>query len=161
MKKETKVEVVKEFVGIFSEPGVYLLDFKGLNVAQITELRSLLRDSKVSMRVVKNTLAKRALQEAGVKNLDEYFAGPTGVIWSEDSVTPAKILIDFLKKYNKGTLKAGLIEGSVFGDKDIDKFPNFRAKLELYAKVASVLNAPMVKLARTLKRCSDRFCSHS
>ena len=70
MNKEQKKQIVKEFIEILSEPGFYLLDFKGLNVAEITELRSMLREAKVSMRVVKNTLAKRALEETGIENLE-------------------------------------------------------------------------------------------
>ena len=70
MKKEKKEQIVREFVEIFSESGVYLMDFKGLNVAEITELRSQLSKANVSMRVVKNTLAKRALEKAGIKISD-------------------------------------------------------------------------------------------
>ena len=151
MKKEEKQQVVDEFIGVFGESGVYLMDFKGLNVAEITELRSLLREANVSMRVVKNTLAKRALEGAGVKGLDEFFVGPTSVVWSqEDAITPARVLLDFLKKCNKGVVKAGYVDGTVFGEQDVDKLSKLPTKKELYGQVASVLAAPMVKLARTM-----------
>ena len=158
MKKEEKQQVVEEFIGIFDKPGVYLMDFKGLNVAEITELRSRLREANVSMKVVKNTLAKRALKSVGITGLDSYLVGPTGIVWSkEDSVTPARVLLDFLKKHDKGTIKAGLVDGAVMKDNDIVTLSNLPSKQELYAKVASVLNAPIVKLAMVLNGIPVKF----
>jgi len=151
MRKEEKSRVVNEFVEIFSEPGIYLMDFKGLNVWEITELRARLREANVSMRVVKNTLALRALKEAGIENFNDFFVGPTSVIWSkEDSIAPARLLLEFMKKYNKGTIKAALIEGKVVKDTDVEKISNLPTRLELQAKVASTLNAPIVRLALSL-----------
>ena len=158
MKKEEKQRVVEEFIGVFGKPGVYLMDFKGLNVAEVTELRSMLRKANVSMRVVKNTLAKRALASVGIVGLDEYFVGPTSVIWSqEDSITPARILLDFIKKYNKGTVKAGLIDGAIFKEDTIETISKLPTKQELYAKTASVLLAPIAKLARVLNALPVKF----
>ena len=164
MNKEQKQQVVEEFIGIFDKPGVYLMDFKGLNVAEMTELRSMLRKANVSMRVVKNTLAKRALKrlDAGIDGLDSYLVGPTGVVWSqlphdEDSVTPARILLEFLKKYDKGTVKAGLVDGCVVTENEIKTISKLPTKQELYAQVASALNAPIVKLAQTLNAVPVKF----
>ena len=158
MKKEEKKQVVEKFIGVFGKPGVYLMDFKGLNVAEVTELRSMLRSANISMRVVKNTLARRALESAGVKGFDEYFVGPTSVIWSqEDSITPARILLDFMKKYNKGTIKAGLIDGVIFKEDAIGTISKLPTKQELYAKTASALLAPIGKLARVLNSLPVKF----
>ena len=158
MNKEQKAQVIDEFVGIFGEPGVYLMDFKGLNVAEISELRSKLRAANVSMIVVKNTLAKRALKEAGIDGLNEFFIGPTGVVWSaEDSVMPARQLVEFFKEYKKGTLKAGLVDGAIVTDSDIEKISKLPNKHELYAKVAATLNAPLVKLAMALNALPLKF----
>lgn len=151
MLKEEKVKVIEEFVGIFKEPGFYLMDFKGLNVAQITELRASLREAKISMQVVKNTLAKRALAEAGITGIEGYFAGPTGVIWSaEDAVTPVRVVNEFLKKYDKGSIKAGMVEGTLVTANDMDRLSKLPGKKELYAKVASALGSPLSKLAWSL-----------
>ncbi|MBN1292407.1 MAG: 50S ribosomal protein L10 [Candidatus Latescibacteria bacterium] len=160
MNKKQKEQIVEEFVAIFGKSGVYLMDFKGLNVAEITELRSSLRAANVSMKVVKNTLAKRALESVGIEGLSGYFVGPTGVVWAksdEDAVTPARILLDFLSKHDKGTIKAGLIEGTVFADDGVVTISKLPTKHELYAKVASALNAPMVKLAQTLNALPVKF----
>jgi len=151
MTREQKIQVVEEYVGIFEKPGVYLMDFTGLNVAEMTELRRKLREANVSMRVVKNTLAKRALQQLGNEGLEEYFIGPVGVVYSqEDSVMPAKVLLDFLKEHDKGTVRAGLVDGKIVGDDEIEAISKLPGRQELYAMVASGLNAPMVKLARAL-----------
>ena len=158
LKKNDKVKVVEEFVEVFKVPGFYLMDFKGLNVAEVTDLRTQLRNANVSMKVVKNTLAKRALAEAGLTGIEEFFTGPTSIVWStEDSVTPAKVLIEFLKKHDKGAIKAGMVEGLVVKDGDIERLSKLPGKQELYAQVASVLNAPMAKFARTLNAVPSKF----
>ena len=158
MKKEEKQQVIEEFIGVFGKPGVYLMDFKGVNVAEVTELRSMLRKANVSMKVVKNTLAKRALKSVGIEGLDSYFVGPTSVIWSQDdSIGPARILLDFIKKYNKGTIKAGLIDGTVFKEDSIATISKLPTKQELYAKTASVLLAPIAKFARVLNAMPVKF----
>ncbi len=158
MNRNEKDMVIEEFIGVFGLPGVYLMDFKGLNVAEITELRSKLRDSNISMRVVKNTLAKRALTGAGISGFDQFFTGPTGIIWSrEDSITPARVLIEFLKKHEKATLKAGLVDGAVIPASQMDAVSKLPTKHELHAQVAGVLKAPIVKLARTLNAVPTTF----
>ena len=118
----------------------------------------MLRKANVSMQVVKNTLAKRALASVGITGLDEYFIGPTSVIWSqEDSITPASILLDFVKKYNKGTVKAGLIDGTIFEEDAIAAISKLPTKHELYARTASALAAPITKLARVLNALPVKF----
>ena len=158
MNKEQKAQVIKEFLGIFGEPGVYLMDFKGLNVAEITELRSKLRAANVSMRVVKNTLAKRALKEAGIEGLSDFFIGPTSFVWSnQDSIMPARQLVEFLKKYKKGTIKAGLVDGIIIKDSEIETISKLPNKQELYAKLAASLNSPIGKLAMVLNAVPQKF----
>lgn len=153
MDRQGKEVIIEEFTGVFTSPGVYLMDFKGMTVAQITELRSKLREANVSMQVVKNTLAKRALKGAGIENFDGYFTGPTGVVWStEDSIIPARVLLDFLKKNDKikASVKAGLVDGAVIDGSRMEDVSKLPTKRELYGLVASALNAPIVKFARVL-----------
>lgn len=158
MNKQEKNMVIEEFVGVFSSPGVYLMDFKGLNVSEITELRKKLREANISMRVVKNTLAIRALSGAGIKEFDRFFTGPTGVVWSkEDSIIPARLLLEFLKKHEKATLKAGLVDGMVVPASRMDAVSKLPTKRELRAQVASALNAPIIRLALVLNAMPIRF----
>jgi large subunit ribosomal protein L10 len=151
MTKQEKIQVVDAYVGIFEKPGVFLMDFKGLSVLEMTELRNRLREANISMRVVKNTLAKRALKQVGKETFETYLNGPVGVIWSqEDSVAPARVLIDFIKKYEKGVIKGGFIEGGIFTPDQVVSLSKLPPKQELYARLASSLNASIVKLAVSL-----------
>jgi len=158
MDREKKQTIVNEFVEIFSESGFYLMDFKGLNVREMTELRRKLRESKVSMRVVKNTLAKRALDKTSIDNLGSFLIGSTGIVWSEESpITPARVLMEFVKEYKKGTIKAGMVDGVLIKDSDIERLSKIPDKQELYRKVASSLNAPISNLARVLNSVPQKF----
>ena len=158
MTKKQKIQIVEEYVGMFDKPGVYLMDFRGLNVIEMTELRRKLREADVSMRVVKNTLARRALKQAGIESLDSFFVGPIGVVWSqEDSVTPARVLTRFIKGHEKGTIKAGLVDGALVTGNELEAISVLPTKRELHTKVVSVLNAPIVRFARALNAVPEKF----
>jgi len=95
--------------------GVYLADFTGLNVAQITMLRQQCRNQGVRFKVIKNTLLKRAFNANGITELDPFLEGPTGVVYSPESETaPAKILSDFAKEHEKPQIKAAIVDGRVY-----------------------------------------------
>lgn len=158
MKKDQKIQAVEVYVGIFEKPGIFLMDFKGLDVTEMTELRRKLREADVSLRVVKNTLAKRALDQVGVTGLHDYFVGPVGVAWSQENVAaPARVILKFIKDHEKGVIKAGLVDGVVVEENDIEAISMLPTKLELQAKVASALNAPMVALARTVNALPQKL----
>ena len=121
MNKDQKIEAVEMYVGIFEKPGIYLMDFKGLDVMEMTELRRKLREADVSLRVVKNTLAKRALDKVGVAGLHDYFVGPVGVAWSqEDVAAPARVILKFIKDHKKGAITVGLVDGAVVDSGELD-----------------------------------------
>ncbi len=158
MTKEEKIQVIEEFVGIFSAPGIYLMDFKGLNVAEMTEFRRKLSFANISMRVVKNTLARLALEKAGIESLESYFVGQTSVVWSEeDSVTPARLILDFIKEHKKGEFKAGLVDGTLVTENQVEAISKLPTKQELYWEVASSLNAPMLKIACVLNAVPEKL----
>ena len=151
MNKEQKIHIVEEYVSIFEKPGIYLMEYRGMNVAEITELRTSLRKANVSLRVLRNTLARRALKQAGIESLDSYFDGPVSVVWSKkDSVAPARELLKFIEEHKKGSIKVGLIDGLLVTGKDIEAISKLPTKFELQAKLALVLNAPLVNFARVL-----------
>ncbi len=158
MDRSQKVQLVEEYVGIFDKPGVYLMDFTGLNVEEMTHLRRKLYESSVSMRVVKNTLAKRALDQLGIDTLNDYLVGPVGVVWSqEDSVTPARVLLEFIEDKDKGTVKVGLVDGNLILDQDITAISKLPTKHELQAKLAMTLNMTMVRMAQVLNALPVKF----
>ncbi|MDZ4384526.1 MAG: 50S ribosomal protein L10, partial [Nitrospirota bacterium] len=98
--KQEKIKVVQELHEKFGKAGaVILTDYKGLTVAQLTELRNRLRKCGAEYRVVKNTLAKRASEGTDAYKLEGYFSGTTGVVISyDDVVTPAKVLLEYAVK---------------------------------------------------------------
>jgi len=163
MDRDEKRKVVEDVVEIFSEAGFYLLDFKGFNVDEITELRNKLREANVSMRVVKNTLAKRALEQVGsdesvLEKFNTFFVGETGLVWSkEDPIAPVRVLVDFLEDQKFGKIKAGMLDGAVVEADDIERISKLPTKQVLYAQVASALNAPLIRLARVLKAVPQDF----
>jgi len=158
MKREQKTQIIEEYMTIFDKPGIYLMDFTGLNVAEMTELRRKLREADVSIRVVKNTLAKRAIKDTGITEFDASFVGPIGVVWSaEGPVVPARVLVDFINGHKKGVLRGGLVDGNMVDKAQIEVISKLPTKKELQARLASVLNAPIVKLARVLNAVPTKF----
>ena len=158
MDKERKIQVVEEYVSIFEKPGIYLMEYQGMNVAEITELRVSLLKANVSMRVLRNSLAKRALKQVGIESLDSYFDGPVSVVWSqEDSIAPAREILKFIEEHNKGSIKVGLVDGSLITGKDIEAISKLPTKIELQVKLVSTLNAPLVNLAQVLNALPTKF----
>jgi len=149
-KKIQEVELLTE--KIEQAKGIFLTDFTGLTVEEMTDLRARLRKENIMYRVTKNTLMKRALEKAGHSGkLDSYLEGPTGLAFGfEDPVSPAKILKTFAKEKQKLKLKASLIEGQVFGAEETERLAELPSKQELQAQLLAVLNAPATQLVRAL-----------
>jgi len=150
---EQKAEVVSEIKEKFSNAkSVVLFDPRGLNVAEVTELRKSLRESGSDYKVYKNTLAKRAVAETGLE-LDSYLEGPTAISFSTDELAPVKILSEFAKKHSALELKAGVIEGKVAEAN----------KLAAYAAIPSreglltMLAGGMIGVVRDLSICLDLY----
>jgi large subunit ribosomal protein L10 len=124
--------------------------FKGLSVADATNLRKQFREGGVEYRVVKNTLAKRAAEGTDCAGLDEHFVGPTAVILSyDDVVAPAKILHAFLKDHEgKLTVKGGIVSGKVISAKDVEALSKMPGLPELRATMLALLNTPAQTLLR-------------
>jgi len=124
--------------------GIYLADFSGMSVESLSLLRRKCREQKVEFRVVKNTLLKRAFNARGITELDVYLAGPTGVVFSAESeVAPAKILSDFAKEHEKPRIKAAVVEGRLFDEKQIAQLASLPSREVLLSQVLSTIIAPM------------------
>jgi large subunit ribosomal protein L10 len=123
---------------------VYLTDFTGLDVAQITQLRRRLRAAGVEYVVVKNTLALRALGDARVPGLEPHLAGPTGlVLGAGDPVFAAKVLADFAREFEKPAVKAGRVDGKAVTPEQVKRLATLPSHTELLAQLGGVLQAPM------------------
>lgn len=132
-------------------------DYRGLNVAQVTELRKQLREAGVEFQVLKNTLVRRATANAELSELDEYLTGPTAIAFSkEDVVTPAKILADFAKKNDKLNIKAGVVEGKVVDYNQIKALAELPSREGLLSMLLSVLQAPVRNFALAVKAVSEK-----
>jgi large subunit ribosomal protein L10 len=128
-----------------------LVDYKGLNVPQVTELRRQLRGAKASYKVVKNTIAKRALKGTSFEALDKYFEGTTAVAYtSTDPVALAKTLTTFVKTAPTLTIKAAVVQGRAIQPAEVTDLASMPGKPELYARLLGTLQAPMVQFVTVL-----------
>jgi large subunit ribosomal protein L10 len=128
-----------------------LLEFKGINVPQVTELRRQLRTAKASYRVVKNTVAKRAVKGTPFEALSEHFKGTTAVAYTAtDPVALAKTLTTFMKTAPVLSVKAAVVQGRAIKPAEVTDLATMPGKPELYAKLLFVLQAPMVQIVSVL-----------
>jgi large subunit ribosomal protein L10 len=128
-----------------------LVDYKGLNVPQVTELRRQLRTAKASYTVVKNTLARRALKGTSFEPLEKFFAGTTAVAYTtKDPVALAKTLTTFAKTAPTLTVKAAFVQGRAIKPAEVGELAALPGKPELYARLLGTMQAPMVQLVTVL-----------
>ena len=128
-----------------------LVDYKGLKVPEVTELRRQVRRARGQYKVVKNTLAKRALTGTKFESLGEFFTGTTAVAYSgDDPVALAKVLTTFAKTAPALQIKAAVVQGRAIKAGEVTDLAALPGKPELYAKLLFVLQAPMVQLVSVL-----------
>ncbi|MDO8679865.1 MAG: 50S ribosomal protein L10 [Acidobacteriota bacterium] len=147
-----KTAAVATLEGMFRGADVAILvDYKGINVPQVTELRSQLRKAKSSYKVVKNSLAKRALKGTSYETLAPHFEGTTAVAYTNgDPVVLAKTLTTFMKTVPALQIKAAVVQGQALKAAEVASLATLPGKLELYAKLLFLLQAPMVNLVSVL-----------
>ncbi|MEK3883822.1 50S ribosomal protein L10 [Paenibacillus sp. PL2-23] len=142
---------------ITSSPSTVIADYRGLNVAQVTELRKQLREAGVEFQVLKNSIVRRATEGTELTSLNDILTGPTAVAFSgEDAVAPAKILNDFAKKNDALKLKGGVVEGKVVGADEIKALAELPSREGLLSMLLSVLQAPMRNFALAVKAVGEK-----
>src|SRR5499427_8177065 len=128
-----------------------VVDYKGLTVPQVTDLRRQIRAAKGSYKVVKNTIAKRALKGTSFEPLEKFFEGTTAVAYTaKDPVALAKTLTTFAKTAPTLQIKAGVVQGKAIKPAEVTDLASMPGKPELYAKLLGTMNAPMVQLVTVL-----------
>jgi large subunit ribosomal protein L10 len=137
-------------------PNVYVTDFSGLNVLRMTEFRRRLRAAGVSYVVVKNTLAQRALAANGITTLDEHLAGPTGLVLTTDALAAAKVLGDFVKEFEKPTVKAGLVDGKTVSPEHVKRLGEIPPREVLLAQFAGSLNGLLYSFVGALEALREQ-----
>lgn len=147
--KEAVVEEIKE--KIEKAQSIVLLDYRGLTVDEVSQLRDLMRKAGVEYKVIKNTMLTRAANELGIAGTEDLFQGPTAAAFGfTDAAAPAKILVDFIKKVKKTEIKGGLLEGKVVDLNQIKYLSELPPKEVLVAKLLGTLNAPASNLVGVL-----------
>lgn len=131
-------------------------DYRGLTVAQVTELRKQLREAGVEFQVIKNSLTRRATANANLTQLDEHLTGPSAIAFSADPVAPAKIISGFAKKNDKLKVKAGVVEGRVVDATQIKALADLPSREGLLSMLLSVLQAPMRNFALAVKAVGEQ-----
>jgi large subunit ribosomal protein L10 len=128
-----------------------LVDYKGLNVPQVTELRRQLRATRATYKVIKNTLAKRAVKGTVFEPLSDHFVGTTAIAYTaNDPVLLAKTLTTFAKTAPSLQIKAAVVQGRAIKPAEVTELAALPGKPELYAKLLFLLSAPMVQLVSVL-----------
>jgi large subunit ribosomal protein L10 len=128
-----------------------LVDYRGLDVPAVTELRRQLRASRAQYKVVKNTLAKRATKGTRLAALEKHFEGTTAVAYTgDDAVALAKALTTFMKTAPTLSIKAAVVQGQEIKPSEVNDLATMPGKPELYAKLLFVLQAPMQQLVTVL-----------
>jgi large subunit ribosomal protein L10 len=147
--KEAELQVLE--TAFKGSDSAILVDYKGLNVPQVTELRRQLRTAKAKYKVVKNTLAKRALKGTTFEPLERFFEGTTAVAYTAtDPVALAKTLTTFVKTAPALSIKAAVVQGRAVKPAEVAELAALPGKPELYAKLLFVLQAPMVQIVSVL-----------
>ena len=147
-----KEQELQDLTAAFSSADTAILvDYKGLNVPQVTELRRQVRAAKAQYKVVKNTLAKRASKGTKLAALEAHFVGTTAVAYTgDDAVALAKTLTTFMKGAPTIAIKAAVVQGQSIKPAEVTDLANLPGKPELYAKLLFLLQAPMQQFVSVL-----------
>jgi len=151
--KAAKAEKVAALHTKFAQAkGAILADYRGLNVQQMTELRSRLHAAAVELQVVKNTLARRAAEGTHFTQMADHFVGPTSVAFTlSDVVAMAKVLSEYAKTEPKLAIRAGLIEGKVISPTDVTALADMPPREVLLARLLAGMQSPLAGLVGVLQ----------
>jgi large subunit ribosomal protein L10 len=136
---------------------VIVAEYRGLNVERVTQLRSKARKSGVWLRVLKNTLARRAVKGTPFEKLSEQMVGPLMYGISQDPVAGAKVLSEFAKENELFVIKAGAMPNAVISAQEIKALSQLPSREELLAKLLGTMQAPVAKLVRTMNEVPSKF----
>lgn len=153
-KKAVVAEVSEQLA---TAQAVVVAEYRGVTVADMTTLRKKARESGVYLRVLKNTLARRAMANTPFAGLISQLTGPLAYGISADPVAVAKVLNDFAKANDKFVIKAGAMANVVMSPKDIAALASLPSRDELLAKLMGTMQAPIAKFVRTLNEVPGKF----
>ena len=157
-----KVELKQPIVQAIAEDiqgaqSAVLVDYRGLTVAEDTELRKQLREAGVIYKVCKNTMMRRAFEGTEFAGLDSYLEGPSAIAISKDDATaPARILCKFAKDAKALELKAGVVEGTVYDSAALNELAKIPSRDELLSKFLGSIQSPITNFARVIKQIAEK-----
>lgn len=157
-----KVELKQPVVQAIAEDvkdatSVVLVDYRGLTVAEDTEMRKQLREAGVVYKVCKNTMMKRAFEGTDFAQLDEYLEGPNAIaISKEDATAPARILCEFAKGADKLELKGGVVEGTVYDVAALSELAKIPSREVLLSRLLGSMQSPITNFARVIKQIAEK-----
>ena len=148
---EQKKELVERYRdGVGAASHVYLVDYKGISVPLVTQLRRQVRELGGEYRVISNRLMLRAIGGAALEGLSDQFTGPTAVVYGDDPVALAKVLTDFAPEAKVLEFKAGLVEGKPVAGDDIKEIASLPSREALIAKLLFLMQSPISRFATLL-----------
>ncbi|MGH8618934.1 MAG: 50S ribosomal protein L10 [Burkholderiales bacterium] len=155
--EEKKAAVAEISAEVARAQAIVLAEYRGLEVGEMTELRKKARASGVYLRVLKNTLARRAVAESPFKGLSDQMVGPLAYGISSDPVAVAKVLYEYAKGNEKFVIKGGAMANLVMSPKQVADLAKLPSRDELLAKLMGTLQAPVTKLVRTMNEVPGKF----
>lgn len=151
-----KQELVSEISGkIKDASSVVVVEYRGLTVAEVNELRRNLRSEEVEFKVYKNSMVERAVEECGYSDLKEALKGPNAIAISKDATAPARVLAKFAKKHDKLVLKSGIVEGKIVDLDTIKELASLPNREGMLSMLLSCLQSPIRSFACAVKAVSD------
>jgi large subunit ribosomal protein L10 len=152
MNREQKAVAIEQIAAHIDEShAIFAVDYRGISVPQIAELRAKLRDADATFKVVKNSLTERAADQAGAETLKEYLAGPTALTFVRgDVATAAKAIADYAKATQLLPFKGGLMDGAVLDVEQIRSLSRLPSREVLYGQLVGVVASPVTGVVRSL-----------
>ena len=156
-KVELKQPIVQEISETIKDAqSVVVVDYRGLTVAEDTQLRKQLREAGVSYKVYKNTLVSRAVEGTEFESLRDVLEGPSAfAVSAEDATAPARVLAEFAKKAPKLEIKAGVVEGTFYDAAGMQEIAKVPSREVLLSKLLGSLQSPIANLARVLNQIAE------
>jgi large subunit ribosomal protein L10 len=155
--EQKKAVVAEVSAQVAKAQAIIVAEYRGLEVGVMTDLRAKARKSGVYLRVLKNTLVRRAVKDTPFDKLAEKMVGPLVYGISSDPVASAKVLNDFAKANERFVIKAGGLPNSVISAKEVTALANMPSREQLLATLLGTMQAPVVKFVRTLNEVPGRF----
>ena len=158
LNRQDKAVVIEEMRNNVAQAGsIVIAEYRGLTVEAVTKLRAEARKQGVQLRVVKNTLVRRAVEGTPYAGLSDKFVGPLVYAFSADPVAPAKVLCQFAKDNKQLVVKGGAMPDYVMDVAGVEALAQMPSRDELLAKLMATMNEPIAKFVRTINEVPARF----